>query len=106
MTDDERAALVENVAGFIRQAIAHPWLGAEHAARGILAAIEPVIRADERARMVADLGEPVAWRYRYPMKGEGYKGYWNWSYTEYPDDPNDDRLQPLYAIRAALGDGP
>lgn len=68
MTDEQRAALVEQIAricepeGFHHSAWAEPY----HRRRGmakataILAAIEPAIRADERARVVEEATTDMA----------------------------------------------
>ena len=58
MTEAERAALVERIAATIERCAEtmHVIPNAAHsAAGGILAAIEPVIRADERERCAAHL---------------------------------------------------
>jgi uncharacterized protein YbjT (DUF2867 family) len=95
MTDAERAALIEQIARICEPEGFCPrgWAAPSHRARGlvkatfILADIEPILRADERARVVAEATSPDAvWRGVEAISPERLY-----------------RAEMLAAIRAALG---
>ena len=113
MTDDERAALVERIAQMRFDAISGldpEWNEVDDAAcpgfrdtfrdeaRAILAAIEPAIRADERARVVAEATTDE-------VVERAVQAYWGDNMTRaahwYEHSMEAKRIRA--AIRAALG---
>jgi hypothetical protein len=106
MTEDERAALVEQIAKAICTADEQngglPWEGLKELrprqlepyldrAKAALAAIEPAIRADERARVVAEATTDEA-------AVRAIETFWDSTSSSNTDSMRE-------AIRAALGDG-